>query len=108
MFIIFKDKKPKTSRKAVGIKVFLTFLLGDRRLRIRIRINTSDWGDPDPDPGGPKTSGSVGFGSGSATLPVSTGTCRVSYWSGNVPALIHDMVMCVSISTGTRDYILTI
>ncbi len=47
MYIIFKDKKSKRSHKAVGIKVFLTFLIGDRRIqirsRIRIRINTSDW-----------------------------------------------------------------
>ena len=46
MYIIFKDKKPKRSHKAGGIKVFLTFLLGDRRIQIRIRsrirIHTSD------------------------------------------------------------------
>ncbi len=41
MYIIFKDKKSKSGHIAVGIKVFLTFLLGDRR--IRIRIHTSDW-----------------------------------------------------------------
>jgi hypothetical protein len=34
----FKDKKSKRSHKAVGIKVFLLYLLGDRR----IRIHTSD------------------------------------------------------------------
>ncbi len=39
----FKDKKSKRSHNAVGIKVFLLFLLGVRiRLRIRIRIHTSD------------------------------------------------------------------
>ncbi len=44
MYIIFKDKKSKRSHKAVGIKVFLPFLLGERRIqiRIRIRIHTSD------------------------------------------------------------------
>ena len=35
----FKDKKSKRSRKGVGIKVFLLFLLGDRR----IWIHTSDY-----------------------------------------------------------------
>jgi hypothetical protein len=30
----FKDKKSKRGHKAVGIKVFLTILLGDRRIRI--------------------------------------------------------------------------
>ncbi len=63
MYIIFKDKKSKRRHKAEGIKVFLTFWLGDRR--IQIRIHTSDWWiririqeaqkhvdpvDPDPDP----------------------------------------------------------
>ncbi len=45
MYIIFKDKKSKRSHKAVGIKVFLTFLLVDKRIQIRsrIRIHTSDW-----------------------------------------------------------------
>ena len=38
----FKDKKSKRSHKAVGIKVLLLFLLGDRRIRSRIRIHTSD------------------------------------------------------------------
>jgi hypothetical protein len=38
MYIIFKDEKSKRSHKAVGIKVFLTFSLCDRR--IQIRINT--------------------------------------------------------------------
>ncbi len=42
MYIIFKDKKSKRSHKAVGIKVFLTFLLGDRRIKIQIQIHTSD------------------------------------------------------------------
>jgi hypothetical protein len=32
----------KRSHKAVGIKVFITFLFGDRRIQIRIRIHTSD------------------------------------------------------------------
>jgi hypothetical protein len=31
----FKDKKSTRSHKTVGIKVFLTFLLGDGRIRIR-------------------------------------------------------------------------
>ncbi len=40
--IIFKDKKKsKRSHKAEGINVFLTFLLGERR--IQSRIHTSDW-----------------------------------------------------------------
>ncbi len=43
MYIIFKDKKSKRSHKAVGIKVFLTFLLGDRSIQIRIRIHTFNW-----------------------------------------------------------------
>jgi hypothetical protein len=63
MYIIFKDKKQsKRSHKAEGINVFLTFLLGDRRIQIGIRIHTSDWWiriwiqepqkhvDPDSDP----------------------------------------------------------
>jgi hypothetical protein len=33
MYIIFKDKKSKRSHEAVGIKFFLTFLLGDRRIQ---------------------------------------------------------------------------
>ncbi len=44
----FKDKKSKRSHKTVGMKVLLTFLLDDRRIRIRIRIHTSD-SDPDPE-----------------------------------------------------------
>jgi hypothetical protein len=35
----FKDKKSKRSYKAVGIKVFLLFLLGSRRIRSRIHIS---------------------------------------------------------------------
>ena len=31
----FKDKKSKRSHKAVGFKVFLLFLLGDRRIWIQ-------------------------------------------------------------------------
>ncbi len=62
MYIIFKDKKSEKSHKAVGIKVFLLFLLGNRRIQIRIRIRSSDWWiririqeaqkhvDPDSDP----------------------------------------------------------
>ena len=38
MYIFFKDKKSKRSHKAVGIKFFVLFLLGDRR------IHTSDDG----------------------------------------------------------------
>jgi hypothetical protein len=38
----FKDKKSKRSHKTVGIKVFLTFLLDDRRIRIRIHTSESD------------------------------------------------------------------
>jgi hypothetical protein len=38
----FKDKKSKRSHKIVGIKVFLLFLLDDRRIWIRLRIRTSD------------------------------------------------------------------
>jgi hypothetical protein len=39
-----KDKKSKRSHNAVGIKVFLLFLLGDGRIRIRslIWIHTAD------------------------------------------------------------------
>jgi hypothetical protein len=33
MYIIFKDKKSKRSHKAVGFKVYLTFLLDDRRIQ---------------------------------------------------------------------------
>ena len=36
----FKDKKSKRSNKTVGIKVFLLFLLDDRRIRIRSRTGT--------------------------------------------------------------------
>jgi hypothetical protein len=51
MYIIFKDKNSKRSNKAVGIKVFLTFLLGDRRIQevqkhvdpIRIRKYTGNY-----------------------------------------------------------------
>jgi hypothetical protein len=35
MYIIFKDKKSKRSHKVVGIRIFLLFLLGDRRIQIR-------------------------------------------------------------------------
>ncbi len=62
----FKDKKSKRSHKTVGIKVFLTILLDDRRFRIRSRMDPDPYlclVDPDPDLGGPKTCGS---GSGSA------------------------------------------
>jgi hypothetical protein len=52
---LLKDKKSYRGHKSVGIKVFLPFLLDYRRI-------------PDPDPGGPKTNGSYGSGSGSATL----------------------------------------
>jgi hypothetical protein len=49
-----KDKKSKRSHKAVGIKVFLTFLFGDRMIQIRIRIQEAqkhgDPVDPDSDP----------------------------------------------------------
>ncbi len=41
----FKDKKSKRSHKAVGIKVFLLFLLGDRRIQIQ---ETQKHTDPDP------------------------------------------------------------
>jgi hypothetical protein len=43
MYMIFKDKKSKRSHKAEGIKVFLTFMVSDKRIQIRIRIYTSDW-----------------------------------------------------------------
>jgi hypothetical protein len=36
-----KIKKSKRSHKAVGIKAFLLFLLGDRRIRIRSRIRNT-------------------------------------------------------------------
>jgi hypothetical protein len=36
-----KIKSPKTVTKTVGTKVFLLFLLDDRRIRIRSRIDTS-------------------------------------------------------------------
>jgi hypothetical protein len=55
----FKDKS-KWSHKTVGIKIFLTIFLADRRIRSRIRIHTSDYRirireaqkhvDPDPVP----------------------------------------------------------
>ncbi len=35
----FKDKKSNISHKTIGIKVFLLFLLDDRRIRIRIRTS---------------------------------------------------------------------
>jgi hypothetical protein len=38
----FKDKKSKRSHETVRIKVFLLFLLDDRRIQIRNRIHTSD------------------------------------------------------------------
>jgi hypothetical protein len=38
----FKDKKSKKSHTTVEIKVFLTILLNDRRIRIWSRIHTSD------------------------------------------------------------------
>jgi hypothetical protein len=38
----FKDKKSKRSHKAVGIKVFLTILLGDRSIRSRIHTSNSN------------------------------------------------------------------
>ena len=43
-YIIFNDKKSQIPHTAVGIQVFLLFLLGDRRIQIRswIRIHTSD------------------------------------------------------------------
>ncbi len=44
----FKDKKFKKSDKTVGIKVFLTFLLDDRRIRIRIILLTSGSGSGRP------------------------------------------------------------
>jgi hypothetical protein len=50
-----KVKSQKEVTKRYKSRVFLLFLLNDRR--IRIRIHTSDY-EPDPDPGGPKTSGS--------------------------------------------------
>jgi hypothetical protein len=40
----FKDKKSKRSKKTVGIKVFLLFLLDDRRIR-----EAQKHVDPDPD-----------------------------------------------------------
>jgi hypothetical protein len=44
----FKNKKYKRSHKTVGIKVFLRFLLADRRIRIR---EAQKHVDPDSDPG---------------------------------------------------------
>jgi hypothetical protein len=35
----FKDKKSKRSHKTVGIKVFLLFLINDRRIWIRIHAS---------------------------------------------------------------------
>ncbi len=63
----FKDKKSKRSRKAVGIKVFLTIFawwLKDPEPDPYLILM-----DLDPDPGGPKTCGSA-FESGFATLLV--------------------------------------
>jgi hypothetical protein len=65
----FKDKKSKRSHKTLGIKVFLLYLLDDRRIRMRIYRILMFLGLPDPDPpvrsmdpdtGGPKTLGSGG------------------------------------------------
>jgi hypothetical protein len=36
---IFKDKKSERSQETVEMKVFLTFLLDDGRIRIRIRAS---------------------------------------------------------------------
>jgi hypothetical protein len=44
----FKDKKSKRSHKTVEIKVFLAFLLNDRRVRIQIH-EAQKHVDPDPD-----------------------------------------------------------
>jgi hypothetical protein len=38
----FKDKKSKRSHKRVGTKVFILFLLDDRRIWIRSRIRIPD------------------------------------------------------------------
>ncbi len=46
----FKDKKSKRSHKTVGIKVFFTFLLDDRRIRIRIQEAQKHKDPTDPDP----------------------------------------------------------
>ncbi len=65
------------SRKKVIKKsrFFLLFLLNNRRIWIqsRIQIHTSWLVDPDPDQRGPKTWGSGGSGSGSATLLMAQG-----------------------------------
>ncbi len=67
LYIIFKDKKSKRCHKTVEIKVFLLYLLNDRRIRlwiqsrIRIRIHTSRSGRP-------KTRESGGSGSGTLRL----------------------------------------
>jgi hypothetical protein len=45
----FKDKKLKRSHKTVEIKVFLLFVLHDRRIRIRIQ-EAQKHVDPSPDP----------------------------------------------------------
>jgi hypothetical protein len=45
----FKDKKSKRSHKTVGIKVFLTILLDDRRIRIQEAQKHTDPTDLDPD-----------------------------------------------------------
>jgi hypothetical protein len=50
MYIIFKDKKSKRSRKAIGIMVFLTFLLGDRRIQEAQKHVYPVDPDTDPDP----------------------------------------------------------
>ncbi len=44
---LFKNKKYKRSHKTVGIKVFLRFLVADRRIRIR---EAQKHVDPDSDP----------------------------------------------------------
>ncbi len=47
----FKDKKSKRSHKTVESKVFLTFLLDDRRIRIQEaqkHMNRDPDSDPDP------------------------------------------------------------
>ncbi len=58
IYIIFKDKKSKRRHKTVGIKVFLLFMLDDRRIRIRTSLTNgsgsrkpqkqTDATDPDP------------------------------------------------------------
>ncbi len=52
----FKDKKSERSHKTVEIKIFLTILLSDRRIRIRIQeaqkhvdqVDPDQDSDPDP------------------------------------------------------------